>query len=136
MEKNELFEFAEVKGHNIVYFPLPVVKSLSMPLDMSCVVGLDPNLTDREQTACLAHELGHCEYGGFYSRDVQLDMLERHEYRANVWAVRQIIPWRELKKAVHSGMVEKWELADHFNTTEEMITFAVTYYTERRRYQI
>lgn len=136
MERNELFQIAEEKGHRIVYFPLPVNKSVSIPLADTCVVGLDPSLTERELKTCLAHELGHCEYGGFYCRDVPLEVLGRREYRANIWAARRILPFPDLKKAVHCGITEPWELAEYFNTTEEMVRFALTYYIERRGYEL
>lgn len=134
--ERDFFSLAEKCGHEVLYFPLPETKSLSVPKGKSGCIGLDPALHGKELQTRLAHELGHCEYGGFYTRLCPLDTVERHEYRANKWAVERAIPFDELQKAVKAGCSTPWELSDYFDVTEEMVQFALTYYLERRGYAL
>lgn len=127
---------ADTHGHKIVYFDLPETKSMSLEDDKGCYIGLDPSLTGKELRTRLAHELGHCEYGGFYTRVSPLDLVGKHEYKANKWSVEHVIPFPELKKAIHSGITSVWELSDYFDIDEGMVKFALTYYWERKRYTI
>ena len=76
----------------------------------------------------LGHEIGHCVTGSFYNRYAAADSRDRHENRADKWAVKQLIPVEELDKAVAEGCTEIWELAERFGVTEEFIRKAVCYY--------
>ena len=132
----ELFQYAEEHRIDVDYFRLTTLESLSMPVDGSNAIAIDPVKvkSTADETYKLAHELGHCEYGGFYNAKNPLDLRAKREYKANVWAVRKILPFSELKEAVQRGVCEKWELAEHFNLPEELIDFALTYYLERKGY--
>lgn len=79
----------------------------------------------------LAHELGHhfttagdvlpCK---MYSYEDRLDQT-RAEHRANKWAAEYLIPWDKLAAALRAGIVESWEIAEHFGVTEEMADYRV-----------
>lgn len=109
---------------------------MSLPNGKCGYIGLDPGLRGKELRTRLAHELGHCEYGGFYTRLSPLDTVGRHEYRANKWAVERAVPFDELREAIRRGKATFWELSDYFGVTEDMIRFALTYYFERRGYTL
>ena len=98
--------------------------------DGSCVIGIDcTKMTDSQEKTQLAHEIGHCETGSFYSRYVQVDSRQRHENRADKWAIQKLIPEDELDEAVANGCTELWELAEHFGVTEDFMKKAVCWYT-------
>lgn len=84
--------------------------------------------TVADETVKLAHELGHCETGSFYSRTAALDLRQKHENRADRWAIKKLVPKDELEEAVSRGCCEAWELAEHFGVTEPFIRKAVEYY--------
>ena len=73
----------------------------------------------------LAHELGHCITGAFYSIDFPFDIRQRHENRADKWAIKRLVPEKELEKAVADGYTEIWALADFFGVTEYEIRKAI-----------
>ena len=75
----------------------------------------------------LAHELGHCETGSFYNVYSSLDVREKQEKRADLWAVRRLVPEEEFINVIVSGTVEIWELAEYF-VTEDFIRKAVEIY--------
>ena len=134
----ELHQYAEEHRIDVDYFSLGVVESLSMHVYGSNAIAIDPDKiqSEADETYKLAHELGHCEYGGFYNAKSPLDLRGKREYKADVWAVQKVLPFDELREAIQSGIHERWELAEHFNLPEEFINFALTYYLERKGYTI
>lgn len=112
-------------------FPLPQTRSMSLRTEAGCVIGLDPGVQDgsvREREH-LSHELGHCATGSFYSRYASRDLRERHENRADKWAIRELIPLRAFDDAIATGHTTIWELAEHFGVTENLMRKAVCLYT-------
>ena len=76
----------------------------------------------------LGHELGHCATGSFYSIHTAIDCRQRHENKADKWAIQTLVPVEELDAAVAEGCTELWELAERFGVTEEFIRKAVCWY--------
>lgn len=134
MKRNDFYEFADERGYQINYLSLPETHSIAMPVGETAYIGMDNDLSSAEETTCLAHELGHCEYGGFYKRTSPLDVLEKHEYHANVWAILRLVPYTQLVYALKQGYTERWELAEYFETTEDFIMLAIEYYRDRKGY--
>ena len=131
MKTASLYRYARNHGHSVLQTKLNRVNSLSVLLDDgSCVIGIDrTNLTEAQERTQLAHEIGHCETGSFYSRYIKVDSRQRHENRADKWAIQKMISEEALDDAVAQGYTETWNLAEHFNVTEEFIKKAVCLYT-------
>lgn len=95
------------------------------------VIGLARSLFEsRAHFRCvLAEELGH----HFTTAGVAIpktyfhyrDRLEvsRVEYRAMRWAALYLMPLDKLRIAFRKGIYERWELADFFDVTEDMVDF-------------
>ena len=85
IQANNFQAIADANGIEIVSFRLPNVGSLSAEVNGRCLIGLDTSqrMTHAEEQAHIGHELGHCLYGGFYSRASPYDLVERHELRAD-----------------------------------------------------
>jgi hypothetical protein len=128
----DLYRYADDHGVDVDWFSLPVTPSLSVQLpDGSCAIAIDPwkMKTLSEETVCLAHELGHCETGSFYSQYTPFDVRRRHENRADKWAVQHLISAKDLDQAVAEGCTELWQLAERFGVTEAFMQKAVSYHT-------
>ena len=128
MNPQGLYELAEKQNIPVLTFPLPVNGSLSIRDEAgSCWVGMDAGVCDggAHETVHLAHELGHCLTGSFYSIHTAVDTRQRHEIRADKWAIRQLIPVEALDDAIASGCQTTWELAEHFGVTEAFVRKAV-----------
>lgn len=82
-----------------------------------------------EEKTALFHELGHCETGSFYNQFSPFEVQQKHETRADKWAIKKLIPKDELDEAVAAGYTQPWELAEYFDVTEEFIKKAVCWYT-------
>ena len=121
---SELYEIAQDSGTEIICCDLPQTQSVSVKsCTGDCYIGIDPFQieTEAEERVHLAHELGHCETGAFYTPYSPLNVRGRHECRADRWAASKLVPPLELKKALSLGIVELWELAEYFDVTEEFM---------------
>ncbi len=122
-----------IARENITVMNVPCSQCGSMSLmadSGNCYIGLDSSseLSAEEMLVHKAHEVGHCVEGAFYNRYSMLDVISRHEKRADSWAIRQLIPEDKLIKAFESGLLEIWQLAEKFGVTEEFMKKACRFY--------
>ena len=131
MELRQLYDLAEQENIPVLPFPLPETGSMSVMDDTGrCYVGIDPSHQDGDvaERVHLSHELGHCLTGSFYNIHAAVDSRQRHENRANKWAIQALIPVEELDDAIALGCTEVWELAERFHVTEDFIRKTVCWY--------
>ena len=131
MEICALYDFAKQENIEVLHFPLAESGSMSvMEEDGTCFIGMDASVRDGgvQERVHLGHELGHCVTGSFYNLYAAVDCRQRHENRADKWAIGRLIPVDDLDEAVASGCTEIWELAERFQVTEEFVKKAVCYY--------
>ena len=131
MEIQRLYDFAKQQNIGVFPFPLPETGSLSHMTDSGeCYIGMDDSVKDGnvQERVHLGHELGHCITGSFYNIHAAVDCRQRHENKADKWAVQALIPVDELDNAIAEGCTEVWELAERFDVTEDFIKKAVCFY--------
>ena len=127
----ELYELAGKQKIPIFQYPMPQNGSMSlMEPDGSCYIGVDRGVLDGgvQERMHLSHELGHCVTGSFYNIYAAIDSRQRHENRADKWAIQALIPVEALDDAIAGGCTELWELAERFGVTEDFMRKAVCYY--------
>ena len=128
----EFYRLAEQENITVDLFRLQSREALSL-MDSSgqCHIALDPDriTCEEEERVRLAHELGHCMTGSFYNRYSDFDCRQRHENRADKWAVAAIVTEDELDAAVAEGCESLWDLAERFGVTEDLMKKAVCWYT-------
>ena len=129
-ENDNLIAYAESKNIPVFYGNIPLTKSMSVHHNGKSYIAIDPNLIESsaDGKVKIAHELGHCETGSFYTRHSPLDVLEKHEYRADKWAAHRLIPPESLADAIKDGYTEPWQLAEKFDVTEEFIRRTIYIY--------
>lgn len=127
----QLYRFAEKRNIDVVNFSLPETVSMSLQSPEGiCYIAMDPHLpSEAAERVHLSHELGHCVTGSFYCRQARQDLRQRHENRADKWAIRKLIPAGELDDAVAAGHTDLWDLAEYFGVTEPFMRKAVSLYT-------
>ena len=131
MDVPELYDLAAKKNISVLTYPLPYNGSLSLQgEDGSCTVGMDQTVQDGDvlERVHLAHELGHCITGSFYTVHAPLNRRQRHECRADKWAIRSLIPVAQLDDAIAQGCTEIWALAERFGVTEAFMRKAICLY--------
>lgn len=131
MNVQDLYAFAEQQNIEVIETALPENGSLSIMDDNgNCYIGIDESVMDGAalELVHMGHELGHCQTGSFYNRYTRFDIRQRHENRADKWAIRQLITVEALDEAVADGCCEIWELAERFGVTEQFMKKAVCLY--------
>lgn len=126
-----LYDFAVEQNIDVLEFPMPLNGSMSvMSEGGQCCIGVDPAIKDgnAEERVHLGHELGHCVTGSFYSIHTAIDSRQRHENKADKWAIRKLIPVDDFDDAIAEGCTEVWELAEHFGVTEQFMKKAICLY--------
>lgn len=128
-----MLQLAEDEGIEVEQFDfIPPIRGIYyVGEDAPPIIGLDNSLmSDFTSLRCvLAEELGHhfTTAGCFMPRQFfnHGDRLHisKIEFKAMKWAVNYLIPEDELLDAIGSGLYEPWELAEHFNVTEEFAKF-------------
>lgn len=133
MEKlQELYQLADTNDIGVYCFRLNSVESCSyQDQTQNCYIAIDPFqlISYRDEQTKLAHELGHCCTGSFYNIHSPFDIRQKHENRADKWAIYHTISVDELDEAVAEGYTEIWDLAEHFNVTEDFMRKAICWYT-------
>ncbi len=127
MTSADLYALANAHGHVVVRLDLAKTPSMSLE-GKRCYIALSRQLSENIEKEYLAHELGHCEYGGFYNRYSKYDIRAKAERRADKWAFSKLIPYGQLMEAVHQGFTEVWELAGYFDVSCEFMSRAIEYY--------
>ena len=124
--------FEQIYLHDIRLFtcPVPGAKAATVELEGIYGIFLDPDqIRDSAEELCVvAHELGHCMTGSTHCLSSSLDLIERHEYRADKYAVHRILPAKQIQRALHAGYTEIWQLAEYFNVTEPFLKRALDIY--------
>lgn len=128
MTAQSLAEFAQNRGHEVAYLPLHSMASFSVEDAQGCHVVLSSAIHGTAEKECLAHELGHCEYGGFYNRYSPYDIRAKAERRADKWAFSKLVPYGQIMAAIKQGITEVWELAEYFDVSTEFMSKALAYY--------
>ena len=128
----EFYRIAEQENISVDFFSLQSREALSL-VDGSgqCYIAIDPEKLSGEsdERAKLAHELGHCMTGAFYNRYSDFDCRQRHENKADKWAICAVITEDELDEAIAEGRTSFWELAEYFGVPESLMKKAVCWYT-------
>lgn len=130
MKSTELYNLAEQKDIIVINGKLSKSPAMSICDNGDCAIVIDDKQIESQadETVKLAHELGHCIKGAFYNKYSQFDLISRHEYRADSWAIKKLIPKDELIETFEDGITEIWELAEHFEVTEEFMIKACEFY--------
>ena len=130
MTLNQLYDIAEKDNITVFSFQMEENESVSLLHDNKCFVAIDPFRlkSSYDEKAKLAHEIGHCETGAFYNQYSPFDIRSRHEYRADKWAIKKLVPKDELIKAIKDGCENSYELSEHFGVPQWFMDKALAFY--------
>ena len=129
METGDLYTLAQDHQHEVISMPLRESPAFAVEENKKCYIALSNKLTDPEEKTYLAHELGHCEYGGFYNYHSRYATRAKAENKANRWAYIHVLPLPEIQQAMAKGNRTIWELAEYFGVTESFMRDAIDFYT-------
>lgn len=126
----DLFRKAEESGIIVEYLRLPINESLSVESSEGDFVLLDYSLINAcaNERVHLAHELGHCVKGSFYNTYTPYNVRQKHENRADKWAIEELIPLDDFDLAISEGYTDLWSLAEYFGVTEDFMRKAACWH--------
>lgn len=132
-----LYALAADAGIEVIHEDIPVksIKALYCEDQAgSATIVMDKSLcsTPTLERCVLAEELGHY-YTAQGAHVIKLRKFERdraqirrNEHQAVRWAVKKLIPLDEFLDAFTNGIEDVWELAEHFDVTEDYIRMRFT----------
>lgn len=127
----QLYETAQKNQVAVYPFMLSSCASLSIKTpDGKCSIALDYRLSPSAERTCLGHEIGHCMTGSFYDLQTPCRIREKCEYKANKWAILNLMPKRSVEEASRTGVTQPWQLAEHFGVTEDFARMALKFYKD------
>ena len=129
MELNEIYNECERNNVNVYYFPFEHTKAISLP-DGTIAIDVEKVVNSIEEKEIVAHELGHINTGSFYNVYTPLDIIGKHEKRAEKWAIKTLVPENEFNEAIQNGIIEPWELAEYFDVSVKLMNKAIELYYE------
>jgi len=130
VELNSLYEDMRTQQVSLYTYDVGLETSVTIELNNRYAIFLDPFRVGSipEMKRILAHELGHCATGCTHKVSSPLDLIEKHEYKANRWAIERYVPFEELRVAIKQGYTERWQLADYFDLPEQFVEMALEHY--------
>ena len=123
-------EIKKDKAINIYNYKINGFDAATIEIDKNYGIFVDYSKlgSQHEEFMRVAHEIGHCKTGSTHHLNSPLEIVEKHEYKANKWAVNKLLPFEEIKKAGEKGITEFSELADYFDLPEEFIRLSYDIY--------
>ena len=117
----ELYDICSRENITIDFIDCPKCGAISLFGAGGCAIGIDSQTPARLLKERTAHEIGHCVKGAFYNRYATADNISQHEYRADKWAIENLIPKSELIKAIKKNLDSIYLLAQHFDVSEDFM---------------
>ena len=88
--------------------------------------------TAKERQLAFAHEVAHCEIGGFYTENTSLPEREKIEYRATKKTVEFLIPFNTYVKTIKNGIHNEWEQTEYWNIPHNYVSVVHQVYQTTR----
>ena len=125
-----VYESLYQAGVDVDYDNLNGHKAVSLKLQSHYFICVDKKniINERDEFSALIHEEGHFESGTTHHVFSPYQLVRKHEYCANKRAVLKHIDINELISVLQSGMVYIWQLAEHFDVTEDFMEIAIKIY--------
>lgn len=92
------------------------------------VIWIKENLTSAEKLSIVSEEIGHYKTssGDILNQSILSNI--KQESLARKWAYEKVIPIDEIKKAAANDIIEIYDLAEHFEVTEEFMRECLRHY--------
>lgn len=141
MDLNSIYQYAEQNSIDIFEFPTHNKKAFCIDDNQNQFIAIDYTKieSDIEEKEILAEEISHLKYKllyflSDYHNPNFMSNVRKTEKRAKRRAAELLIPLSELKQALEKTK-EIWELAEIFETSEEMIKIAIDSYQQKNLFK-
>jgi hypothetical protein len=126
----QLYQSLQQNGIKFYDYKIGMAKAITLEVNQRYGIFVDTSKIESkpEEYCIMAHEGGHCATGCTHKVSSPLDLVEKHEYKADKWAVHKILPIDDFKQALRHGHTEIWDLAEYFGVTEDFMHRAIYIY--------
>lgn len=130
MNIDEVYKKIQDNGIEVVHFGLSNIKSVSVEADNRYGIFLNHKEIENfdEEFIVATHEYGHCMTGSTHPPYSPLDIVAKHEYRADQRAVLDFLPIERIKLAIKEGCQMAYEFAEFLDLPEQFILKAFKHY--------
>ena len=127
MQLCEVYDDARKAGARIYAYPIGFADAATIEFDGSYGIFVDVARARnwRQLSWQLAHEVGHCATGCTHKVSSPYDLIARHEYKADRWAITRYLGVERLRRAMAEGYTEPWQLAEYFNLPQKAVEQAL-----------
>ena len=131
----KIYEELYNAGVKVYSYRLHDVPAVTIEANRKYAIFFNPDSIDSlaDETCLVAHEAGHIMTGTTHRVNSPCQLIAQHEEKANRWAIVHVIPYAEYTAALHNGICEVWDLAEHFGVTEVFMRKAIAYYQMREQ---
>ena len=125
--------YSEIQKNDIkiMHFGLPDIKSVS--IETNGIYGIFINhkeIVDSDEEFIVAtHEYGHCMTGTTHPPYSPIDIISKHEYKADRRAVLDFLPIDRIESAINAGCHSAYEFSEYLDLPEKFIIKALQHYT-------
>ena len=130
MDLKSVYDKIENNDIKVFKFGISEIKAVTIETDGIYGVFLNhKEIKDSNEEFCvLAHEYGHCVSGSTHKLNSNLDIISRHEYRANRRAILDFLPVDRIKSAIQNGCQTLYEISEFVDMPEEFVSKAIQHY--------
>ena len=130
MNISKVYKKIQDNGIEVFNFGLQNVKSVSVEADGKYGIFINrKEIKDSEEEFIVAtHEYGHCMTGSTHPPHSSLDIISKHEYRADRKAVLDFLPVDKIKSAIKNGCRTIYEFSEYLDMPEQFVLKAFQHY--------
>lgn len=131
MNIDEVYKIIQEKDIQVLHFGLPNIKSVSVETNNRYGIFINhKEIADSDEEFLVAtHEYGHCVTGSTHPPYSPLDIISKHEYRADRKAVLDFLPIDKIKSAIKDGCRSAYEFSEYLDMPEQFIIKALQHYS-------
>lgn len=131
MNIDKVYKKIQDNGIEIMHFGLPNIKSVSVEADSRYGIFINHKEIESsdEEFIVATHEYGHCMTGSTHPLCSPLDIISKHEYRADRKAILDFLPIDRIKSAIKDGCRSAYEFSEYLDVPEQFVIKAFQHYT-------
>ena len=130
MNLDKVYEKIQNNGIKVLHFGLENVKSVSVEVNNRYGIFINhKEIKDSDEEFLVAtHEYGHCVTGSTHPPYSSIDIISRHEHRADRKAIIDFLPIDRIKSAIKDGCRYAHEFSEYLEVPEPFIIKAFQHY--------
>lgn len=130
MNIDKVYEKIQDNDIEVIHFGLPNIKSVSIEANNKYGIFINHKEIENsdEEFLVATHEYGHCMTGSTHPPYSPLDIISKHEYRADRKAVLDFLPIDRIKAAIKYGCRTVYEFSEYLDMPEQFVLKAFQHY--------